>query len=253
MSLDNVNGELGGDLLCQVLTQPAVRLRRLGWSDMAEVDTGVTMFCTGNGLTLRGDLTRRSILIQLDAGVERPELRQFDFGPCEAVAADRGRYVAACMTIVRAFRASGASPLPPLASFEGWSNMVRSAVHWLGAGDCADSMEAARDEDPELGAMRDVMATWREAFSDERLTVRQIIGRAQARNGGYGGEDGLAFPDLCDALVRAAGERGMISSRRLGNWLRVRQGRIVNGFKIIRDGEHKVEGVRWRCVPVDRE
>src|SRR4051812_47977606 len=79
LSVDNVNGELGGDLLCQLMDRPFVRVRRLGFSEAPEIECRAMAFATGNNITLVGDMTRRTVLCTLDAGVERPELRRFSF------------------------------------------------------------------------------------------------------------------------------------------------------------------------------
>jgi putative DNA primase/helicase len=89
ISLDNVNGELGGDLLCQAVERPTVRVRRLGASDIFEIESRATFFATGNGLRVKGDMTRRTVISRLDAGVERPEQRQFTPSPVDDVIADR--------------------------------------------------------------------------------------------------------------------------------------------------------------------
>ena len=58
ISIDNVNGELGGDLLCQAVERPLLRLRRLGASDIIEIEGRQTILATGNGLRVRGDMVR---------------------------------------------------------------------------------------------------------------------------------------------------------------------------------------------------
>ena len=55
---------------------------------------------------------------------------------------DRGKYIAACLTICRAYIVAGRpGVLPRLASFEAWSDTVRSALVWLGKADPLDTME----------------------------------------------------------------------------------------------------------------
>jgi putative DNA primase/helicase len=83
------------------------------------VPNNAHLFATGNNLTIRGDLVRRGLTCTLDAGRERPELRQFASNPLAAVATDRGAYVRASLMIVRGYLDAG-SPglLPRLASFE---------------------------------------------------------------------------------------------------------------------------------------
>ena len=220
-SVDNVNGELGGDLLCQALTQPQVRIRRLGGSDLAEIECRTTLFATGNGLRVRGDMVRRTLLCSLDAGVERPELRAFGTDPVDTVLSDRGAYVAAALTLVRAFMLSGAPRLRPLGSFRAWSDTVRSALVWLGCADPCETMETAREEDPELEQLRALMAAWDRVFPDaDRLTARAVISAATATRGFQRDEGELVNVDLNDAIAAIALERGGLSPRRLGYFLR---------------------------------
>ena len=156
IDIDNVNGELQGDALCQMIERPIVDVRVLGESRQMRVEArGTTMFCTGNNITIVGDLCRRTILLNLDPEVERPELREFNDNPVEKILANRGAYIAACLTICRAYIVAGhPDQAKPLASFEGWSNIVRSALLWLGKADPVTSMEYTRANDPKIEQLR---------------------------------------------------------------------------------------------------
>jgi putative DNA primase/helicase len=61
----------------------------------------------GNNIAVEGDMTRRTLLGRLDAGMERPEEREFADDPVKLVLADRGKYLAAALLIVRAYIAAG--------------------------------------------------------------------------------------------------------------------------------------------------
>jgi hypothetical protein len=251
-SLDNVNGELGGDLLCQAIERPFIRLRPLGRSDIMEVESRATLFATGNALRVRGDMVRRTVVCDLDAGMERPELRPFKGDPVATVMENRGRYVSACLAIVRAYIIAGCPDrLSPIASFEDWSGAVRSALVWLGCSDPADSMEQARDDDPELAELREVMTAWRGALGTrEAFTVKELADTAEARTKTQIGEPTeFAHPEWRDCLSRLAGERGVINTKRLGRWLMNREGRIVDRCRIKRAGQ--VHGGTWRWALVD--
>ncbi|MGI4939846.1 MAG: hypothetical protein ACRYHQ_04650, partial [Janthinobacterium lividum] len=206
VSIDNLNGELGGDVLCQAVERPLIRVRPLGSSEIIEIESRACIFATGNGLRVTGDMVRRTLLAVLDANMERPELREFDRNPVAEVVADRGAYVAACLTIVRAYANAGnPGQLPPLASFEDWSNIVRSALVWLGQADPCKSMEEAREDDPELTDMRMIMTAWHGAFGADATTVRKAIEAATTMVGqadehgdvpSYGATMTPASPDL---------------------------------------------------------
>ena len=106
-------------------------------------------------------MVRRAVICTLDARVERPELREFKFDPIDRVLQARGAYVATCLTIARAYRAAGAPKVcRPLASYGEWSETARAPLIWLGEADPIDSMETAREEDPELAAIRELFVLW---------------------------------------------------------------------------------------------
>lgn len=230
ISIDNVNGDLGGDALCQMSERPLVRVRILGKSETPEIECRSTIFATGNNITVVGDMVRRSVLCTLDAGVERPELRQFDFDPIERVQADRAAYVAAAITIVRAYRAAEAPAVcAPLGSYGAWSNTVRSALVWLGEADPVASMEAVREEDPELGTIRELFSRWREhLFEDAPYTSSAIVNLASERDSA----GNLILPDFHELLLRIAAQGPQVSTKRLGRWLTKRKGRIVEGRRL---------------------
>jgi putative DNA primase/helicase len=101
ISLENMNGELGGSFLCQLMTQGRLEIRPLGQTGNLIVESHATVLANGNNITVAGDLVRRSIQCSLDPEMERPELRQFRSDPFKTVVADRGKYVAAALTVVR--------------------------------------------------------------------------------------------------------------------------------------------------------
>jgi hypothetical protein len=111
--------------------------------------------------------------------MERPELRQFKFDPVEMVLADRGKYIAAILTICRAYVAAGSpDKAPRLASFEGWSDTLRSALIWLGKADPVKSMESAKAEDPESTELGNMLEGWTAALgigSGSRLKLAGAI------------------------------------------------------------------------------
>ena len=83
-----------------MIERPIVDVRVLGASRLVRIESRATLFATGNNLVLVGDVVRRVLLCSLDPELERPELRQFKRNPLEAVLNDRGKYIAAALTIV---------------------------------------------------------------------------------------------------------------------------------------------------------
>jgi RepB DNA-primase from phage plasmid len=226
ISLDNANRDIEDSvLLCQMLTQARVSLRILSRSEMPEYDCRATVFATGNNVNVVGDLTRRTLPCHLDRGVERPELHSFELAPVEMVKVDRGRYVAAGLIIIKAYIAAGAPVCySPLASYGQFSRFVRGPLIWLGQPDPAASMDAARAADPVTLGIRQLLSSgWLQ--TDMPYRARDIIERAANDT------------DLKELLERAAGDnRGEISNKRVGHWLKSICGRVVDGKRLMTCG-----------------
>lgn len=243
VAVDNCEAPLGGEFLCQMLTQPIVRARILGRSEAPELPANACVTATGNNLTLIGDLTRRAVLCRLDAGQERPELRRFPSNPVQVARADRGRYLAAALTALRAYHVAGRPQQPDaLGSFEEWSGWVRGALIWLGQADPVATMVEARELDPKLDALVAVTAQWSTVIGGGTVSVRDVIDHATKQRilrgapQGMAAQPGYAHADFREALLTVAGEGGAVNSRRLGKWLASNQDRIVHGRRLVRQG-----------------
>ncbi len=234
IAIDNCDMPLGGQILCQMLTQRVVRTRVLGLSETPEMPSNALVTATGNNLVLMGDMTRRSLLCRIDPKEERPELREFAVNPVELVRADRGRYVHAALTVLRAYHvADRPQQAKPLGSFEDWSRWVRDALIWVGESDPADTIAEARAGDPKLEELAEVLRHWRAHVGvDNEVTVRAVIDRATAQETGPYGAQAFRLPDFREALLRVAGKGGAINGRSLGKWLSANKGRVVDGVSI---------------------
>lgn len=248
ISIDNVNGDLGGDFLCQMIERPIVEPRVLGTSNSIRIESRATTFATGNNIRLVGDMTRRVVLCSLDPNVERPELRQFRTRPFDLVLADRGKYVAAALTIARAYAVAGfPNELHALASFEDWSRIVRSALVWLGQPDPVSTMEAARADDPTTTSLRSLLASWYDAVGGAEKTTAEIVSIAKERDP-YGNQIRSGF---LLALGDVAGEHsGEINSKRLAKWLSTHRGRIIDGMKFVDGYNSHAKQKAWSVAKV---
>lgn len=246
ISIDNVNGELGGDLLCQVVERPVVSLRPLGHSKLVKTASRASCFATGNNIRLVGDMTRRVVLCSLDPCVERPELRTFKSDPFRQVTSDRGKYIAAALTVVRAYAAAGfPDQLPPLASFEDWSRLVRSALVWLGRPDPVSTMERAREEDPVTSSLIAVLTHWHDTVGEAALTTGKIREQAQLTNS----MGNPAHGALRDALEAVADDKIKgIDAKRLGRFLGQYAGRVAGGFKLVAGHDSHAKQRVWKVV-----
>ncbi|MDR3529795.1 MAG: bifunctional DNA primase/polymerase [Rhodopila sp.] len=238
IALDNVSAPIGGDRLNQALTQARVSIRMLGRSQNFDVPSAAFMTANGNNLSVAEDMTRRVMLCRLDANMERPAERRFTSNPADEVKADRGPYVAAALTILRAFHLAGRpGNASPLGSFETWSQWVRGAILWLGQADPVKSMNHVRASDPGREAHMVILEGLLSTFGSDFFTASEIKAASYDNAG------------LDEALKHIAGggtgER--VDSRRLGHWLRAKRGVIVAGLAINEAG--LINGMKkWRLA-----
>jgi hypothetical protein len=129
---DNLEGKFGNAVLDAAPTGTAWKDRLLGANRMAEAPMHMTWYATGNNVAIAADTARRVCHVRLESNLERPEARA-DFRHRDLLAwvgENRGRLLAAALTILRGYCAAGRPDLglPAWGSFEGWSRLVRSAV-----------------------------------------------------------------------------------------------------------------------------
>ncbi len=255
ISLDNVARPLSGGLLCQAATQPIIALRVYGQNKkMTTIVNRATILANGNNLAVRDDMTRRVLISRLDAKVERPELREFKKDPAAMILADRGKYVAACLTIVRAYVLAGRpDKLPPLASFETWSDNVRSALVWLGRPDVVDTLNAAREADPELIKLSAFMAALGDYYGVGQayaVPLRQLCEDARFPKGDESCRD--AAKQLTEAVSEISGRgKELADSKLLGNWLRRRKDKILDGQRLFSKIDEHSKVARWGVERID--
>jgi hypothetical protein len=239
-----------------MLTQPVVRARILGRSEAPELPSNSFVSATGNNLSLRGDMTRRAVLCRLDPHCERPELREFDRDPIKEAKELRGHYVAAALTILRAYHAAGRpKQTRALGSFGDWSRWIRDALVWLGEADPVASMEELRANDPVLENLNNVLAQWLRVIGPNKpVSVRDIIEVAtQKKHEWY--ERDFVNPDFREALLNVAGAGGVVNPNRLGKWLGTHKDRVVTvkgdtNFECLLQRHGTIAGkLMWKLTP----
>jgi hypothetical protein len=241
ISIDNCDRELGGSFLCKALTQRDVEIRLLGYSRSIKVPVHSVFFANGNNLEITRDIIRRVLFCQMDAGIEEPELRDFNSDVLEVAYDQRDKLVAAILTILRAWHsAPTAVGVKPLGSYKQWSDRIRSPLIWLDREDPVASRKHAREADPEREVTSTIYLQWKQNFgTTNTLTVQQIIARA------------MVNPELYGAFEAVAWSQGSgLSNRRLGRWLNKNKGRVINGLQLTKAGFGQGGYPLWRLVIV---
>jgi len=243
---DNVDRAVKSDVLCQVTTQAHKSIRVLAQSRIVEAPTNVTLLMTGNNLTLIGDLTRRVVLCNLDAGCEQPELREFERDAVAHVLAHRSAGIHHALSLSHAYLKAGCPPVEGASygSFEQWDRMIRRPLLWAGLPDPLGPSQGLREQDHEFGGMADLLAAWHAEPDLRQSTAAELYEHITARVALSATDYGPRSPELTDAAVTVMGQLGKWSPKELGYRLRHWSGRIVHGYRLMNAGKSK-RGVLW--------
>ena len=242
--VDNVFGELNSSLLCSALTQETIKNRVLGASKTAEIPTSTLITVTGNNLILAGDMVRRSLFCNMDAGMERPGERIFSREIYSWAHENRPRLVHAALTILRAYHMAekpGAQTIRKMNGFSAWSTWVRGPLIWLGEADPLDSQRVLENTDPEREALGNVLAAWYECLGSKPVLISELLRTNDASD---------ARAQLYQALVAAVASPRGFNVRSVGKWISRYQGRIVQGFRMVNYGTYQ-RAVLWKVEKVE--
>lgn len=241
--LDNVAEPLGGASLDAALTTGKWKGRPLGRSEIVTLQLDVTWFASGNNLAVRGDTLRRVLFARIEATEENPEERTGFKHPdlIGHILEDRGRLVAAALTILRAYHLAGRPPtVKPLGSFEGWSRAIADPVAWITGVDPMDVREHTKADDQDGAARTALVAGWAELPNSERgLTVAEAYKLLQAP-----GQDDK-FTTLRAVLAELSNDGELPKAKSIGRHLLNLKGRVVGGMKILGELDRK-RTMAWR-------
>ena len=237
--LDNVYRLTSGNL-SMVLTSKYFEDRILGSSRMVRVRNRATWLATGNNVELSDEVVRRTLLIRLDAKVERPEDRTgFKHADLATWATtNRTRLVAACLSIITAWAERGMpAGSATMGSFEEWASVMGGILEVAGVpGFLAnrDSLHSASDRQSQEWVA--FCQAWWEKFSGLAVTAKQLFGLAKET----------------DLLLDLWGGRSALGGQqRVGHALGAMRGRVFGQFKIEiagRDGASRNRAYRLENI-----
>jgi len=181
---DNIEngGSIGNSSLDRALTGRTYRGRILGKSGMTpDLDLICVFICTGNNLTLCGDVPRRIVPCRLESTMERPEERaDFTIKDLKGHALEhRGELVVAALTILKAFIQAGKPDqnLTPM-DFPAWTTNIRNAVKWATGKDPAIGRKDLTASDPDRQNCLALVEGWYEVQTDlkvKAMTSTELI------------------------------------------------------------------------------
>ena len=261
-SLDNLNIMLEGDLLAQAAERPLMKLRRLGKSDTIPTPNSALVGACGNNLVVFEDMNRRTLMAGLDANMERPETRRFKSNPFKAVLADRGKYIAAALTVARAYLCDPLGvELVPLVSYDEYTHFVREPLVWLGRTDPVKTMDALAEINPARTGLAAVMAAWEVAVGLNTSVTADAVAQNIAnppppeRNTFTHNDAWFAAKTASDAAWTALGtaldgaseRNGKLTTRSIGRWLGKHRKQIVGGRRFTSTTGH-ASTLHWQLA-----
>ena len=228
-------------IIKRMLTAEKITDRILGVSKTATVSTRTLFLGSGNNVGPIRDLLRRVLTIHIDPRCATPATLAYKGFPVEKVRKNRGRYVAAVLTIILAWRKAGLprAVVENIVTFGSeWSDYCRHPLMWLGHPDPATALLEQVKHDPDGDSLIGLMKEWRAAFNSTPTTVRKAVDMAERGHGDL-------RDAMCEFLVE---EKGQINRSKLGHLLKRNANRIVGGLEFQRAG---ADGrTAWRVVDV---
>lgn len=178
ISIDNIDRPLASPALASAITEDVVEDRLIRQSATARVSARRIWTLCGNNLALSDEMSRRTIPIRIDAGVERPELRtNFRHSDLRRwVQGRRGRLVWAALVILRAWYVAG-RPLgrQTMGSFEAWARTLGGILdHIERPGFLGHLAEGTPLCDPTETAWSVLVRHWWERFRDTEVGVSEL-------------------------------------------------------------------------------
>jgi hypothetical protein len=226
----------------RMLTAEKITDRILGVSKTATVSTRTLFLGSGNNVGPIRDLLRRVLTIHIDPRCATPATMTYRGFPVDKVRQHRGKYVAAVLTIIQAWRKAGMprAAADSIVTFGGaWSDYCRYPLMWQGQPDPATALLEQVRHDPDGDALSGLMTQWHSVFGSTATTVRKAVrDRASATNPTYSMRC-ASFP---------VEDRGEINRSKLGWLLKKNANRIVGGYEF---QQAEADGrTAWRVVAV---
>jgi hypothetical protein len=185
--VDNLRGLVASPSLESLVTSSEWEGRVLGASEEFVAPNSMTIFLTGNQLTVNEDMFRRSLFVDLfleEADVQARKIGREIGDAWLARPENRSRILSALWAIVRAWDGVGRSaelrrPMNPgrLASFEEWARVIGGMVLFAGLGDPLAPAKLDQGGNLEMQDMRAlVLALWRScAPAAKEFEFKEIV------------------------------------------------------------------------------
>lgn len=179
--LDNLS-DLDSSVIASLLTSRTYQGRRLGASQMLDLENNLTVAGSGNNVRASGEIAKRTVPINLEPATGDPENRtDFQHPDLNAYVASVRKDVLACLLgAVEIWKASGSPPgTRPLGGFERWAATVGGVLGVVGCNGWMGNRKVwVRVADQVGEDLRALVDHWAGAYETNFVTARDLVGIA---------------------------------------------------------------------------
>jgi hypothetical protein len=240
--IDNLRRRLDSAAVSAAITSEVWEDRWLGHSETLHLPVRCAWIATGNNPALSNEMARRTVRVRLDAGVERPWLRNgFRHPDLQGwVVSHRGDLVWSALTLGRTWmmhykRLAGSKTL---GMFDSWARVLGGLLRVAGVRGFLTNLEALYDaSDAESRAWQGFVEAWWQKFGGADVGVADLWPLAASVSSELI-ELGPAADGVHGQRIRLGKALGRMRDRLFGHWR-------------IADAGTKQGAQRWRLVASD--
>lgn len=239
-------------VLSELITSKVWSQRVLGKSEQVTVPNGRLWIANGNNLSTGDDSARRAVWCVLDPDV-RPDTRDtaaFVLGDLnEWLPLHAGTVLHALLVLLAGWVSDGMpKSAHSIASFGAWPRTLGGILGWLGVDGWLENREEQMQQgDDDAQEWAGFLAVWHRHFGDDEVTSKMIHDAAQTVADQFGNS---APGPLADTIPRDGG-KFVPTAKQLGHWLKGRDGRHFDEYRLRSryDAKRKVNMWRVECTP----
>ena len=253
VTFDNVRGKIRSPKFEALLTSPIFTDRLLGVSRDANAANDRLWTITANNAEIGGDLARRCYWITIDPQMPRPHERTgFALDLRTWPSANRGRIIAAMLTIIRGWVLAGMPKADMKRSddFATWDAAMEGLLNWAGFTGQFGKPDETRQESDDDQEWLVFLTAVHSVFGVREFKIRDLVSRLKDSDGDnpFSPEPGTvedkidpaALPgELADKWSRTGLGSPAGFTKSLGRWVKHRSGRFAGNLtlKVTPDGK----------------
>lgn len=252
--IDNNERTLRSPSLSRALTSSQWSDRLLGRSDMLSLPQRACWYANGNRLSLGGDLPRRCYLVRMDAKMAHPwerDTSKFKHSDIRGwVTENRGRLLAALLTMARAWVAAGRPPGTGkvIGGYTEWVETSDGILKHAGVTGFLDNLEELYGQaDEGTDQWQRFFEIWYSIFGDRVVSSKEVVTHLEKPDTDFSTE---APEEISKALSGIKTGRVIRVGKALSKKHMVR---YTNGYMLIK-GEDKADSKKtWQLKKIGEE